>query len=131
VTSRTKGRFEVPLTMEQVAARVGWSVERTREHLKRINDEVGGMLLVNAGGSGFGARYTVTLSALRLATPGWFDRDGNMVDLTQRVEVLETRVNHLATQLNAMKVAFFRLAKDVARIPKSTAEHGRARQIEG
>lgn len=86
-------KLDKVLTIPEVAAIAGWDARRMRRHLLKVNREVGGMLLRNAGGSGMGARWTVTLAALQRIAPQWFTDP----------ETVQSRLNELECEVARLR----------------------------
>jgi hypothetical protein len=79
------------LTMRDVSRLSGMSKWRVYRHLRRLNEQVQGMLLVNTGTSKKPC-WTISLDALKRAAPGWF---GNLEEFATRLSSLEERVEDL------------------------------------
>jgi hypothetical protein len=92
----TGGLTEI-LTIPEVAKRAGWSRWRMAKHLKRLNAELGGLLLVNIAHGEDRPRWTISLGALKLAHPQWFQDPESLQrqidDLSEREAELRLRLH--------------------------------------
>jgi hypothetical protein len=98
--------------MHELATMIGWDRQRLLRHLKRMHAKMAGQLLVNAGTEAM-PRWTITLEALRAASPQWFRDD----------DAIEARLDDLeearATDAALLVVATNRIAtlsSDVSRL---------------
>jgi len=95
-----------PMTIAEVARVLGWTHDRTSRTLHKLNEETHGLLLRNLGGKGRGARWTVTLVALKKAAPEWFgnvrDNDERLDELEEKVADLDRRQNMSASAIGAV-----------------------------
>ena len=88
-------RLDKPLSIPEVAALAGWGERRMRRHLVALDAKVGGGLLVNIGRRST-ARWSVTLEALRRASPGWFsESDERLSELEAELDELRESVAKL------------------------------------
>ena len=129
-------RLSPPLTMDEVAALTGgdgrqpWDVQRVRRHLLKLNEELHGTLLANAGGTGYGARWTITWANLRRVMPHWFDgkkTTGDMLDEVQQslkalsIQVLTMDREH-EKDLKVLSSQMIELAKRLDRQKREQAQ---------
>lgn len=89
------------LTIPQAAQAAGWSRSRMWKHLVRLNKELNGMLLVNkAHGRGLRARWTVSIAALRVVHPQWFQDPDS---LQRQVDDLREEQAHIRTRIGRLE----------------------------
>ncbi len=103
-------RLHPPVPIDDIAAMVGWEPSRVRRRLLKLNEELGGMLLVNIGGTGRGARWACTWASLRRACPDWFD--GQKSD-AETIDELRVEVKTLGVQVHSLARAYSALEKRV------------------
>lgn len=105
--------------MDEVAALTGadgrepWSARRVRDHLLKINEELHGTLLENAGGEGRGARWTITWNNLRKAMPDWFD--GKKTD-SELLEEVQQELKAMGSQILSMARRIGHQEKELQRV---------------
>lgn len=82
------------LSIAEAARRAKWARRRMWRHLIALNRELGGLLLVNVARGKIRPRWTVSVAALKLVHPQWFqDPDGLQHQLDAlRDESRETRI---------------------------------------
>lgn len=87
------------ITIPEAARRAGWSRWRMRTHLVRLNEELGGLLLVDVSHGKERPRWTVSVAALKLVHPQWFQ---NPESLQQQLD--ELRDEHTETRLRVVRL---------------------------
>jgi molybdenum-dependent DNA-binding transcriptional regulator ModE len=89
------------LSIPAIAKLAGWDRTRMWRHLKRLDSELGGMLLQRARGQ---KSYTVRLSALQAIAPQWFTDPESVASAIEelRAETADLRrdVEHLRAIVN-------------------------------
>jgi molybdenum-dependent DNA-binding transcriptional regulator ModE len=88
------------LTIPQAAKLAGWSRHRMFRHLTRMNTELGNMLLANVSRGTKGTRWTVSVSALKLVHPQWFQ---DPESLQRQIEAVDEEVSELRLRLVRME----------------------------
>ena len=104
-------RLDTPRTFQDIAKMTGWSYWKTKRRLMREHEKSGGKLLSSNDVEGNGARWTVTLAALRRVCPDMFDRD-----FGQEINDLKESVAELKTRQNMTAAAVGRVTAELARV---------------
>lgn len=99
-------RLERPMTIPEVAAMAGWTYDRMKRHLQRLDEELHGMLLKKSAGKN--RRNAVTLAALKRACPDMFE---DVRLLRVEVDELRAEVGELTTRQEQTAIAVGSLAK--------------------
>lgn len=89
------------LTIPQAARRARWKRQRMHAHLTKLNRELGGMLLVNVSHGEKRPRWTVSVKALKLVHPQWF----------QDPESLQRQLDELREEQTETELRVVRLEK--------------------
>jgi len=97
------------MTIREVAELAGWSYDRMKAHLLRLNRELGGMLLTVSAPPN--RRYTLLLPALRRACPDMFE---SLDNLEMRVGEVEEATKSHEKRLGLMASHVGDITRDVA-----------------
>lgn len=99
------------LTIPQAARLAGWSRWRMAEHLLRLNAELGGLLLANVSHGKKRPRWTVSVSALKLVHPQWF----------QDPESLQRQIEAVSEEVSEIRLRVVRVEKKVETLISASA----------
>jgi molybdenum-dependent DNA-binding transcriptional regulator ModE len=102
------------MTIPQAAKRAGWSRWRMRRYLVTLNRQLNGMLLVNISRGQTKPIWTVSVAALRLVHPQWFQDPESLQrqvdDLREEQAQIRSRVGRLERNVGAHELRLAELA---------------------
>jgi molybdenum-dependent DNA-binding transcriptional regulator ModE len=105
-------------TVADFAAWMGISPKQARAMLKRLDQEVGGMLLIKSGGRK--PEYTFFPAVLAKSKPELFERfeslEGRVADIETKIDSLEYRQGVIASQTSQN-------SRDISRIKSTLRAH--------
>jgi len=106
------------LTIAQLAERVKWSKQRMYRYLRGVDEQLGGVLLVNIGRPGRRPTWTVALEAMCRVNPQWCV---TLEGMPGRLARLEERVDELEEVRRAQNREIGRLNLELANIRRRIA----------